>query len=164
MRRIQFSIATLLFLITGVAILCVLAKWERTFPYWTILPGILFVCACRCARRRKSADLAWGRLPRTAHDSSAELGSAAITHPYHPLRDQQFPVLKMRRVGGVDTLILRGTTGGTLAVPLAWTDRAEPCPWQAIGRNPPLFSAPSLSSLVELLGLLSAQDEKEGKS
>ena len=70
----------------------------------------------------------------------------------------------MRRIGGVDTLILRGTSGGTFAVPLAWTDRAEPDPWQIIGKNPPLFSAPSLASLVELLDLLSPQDEGEGES
>ena len=46
-------------------------------------------------------------------------------HPYHPLRGQQFPVLKMRRVSGVDTLILRGAGGETFAVPLAWTDAVD---------------------------------------
>jgi hypothetical protein len=92
-----------------------------------------------------------------------DLGSAAITHPYHPLRGQQFPLLKIRRIGGVETVILRGTDG-TFAVPLAWTDRAEPNPWQTIGRNPPLFSAQSLASLVELLGLLSARDDNGGKT
>jgi hypothetical protein len=92
------------------------------------------------------------------------LGSAAITHPYHPLRGQQFPLLKIRRIGGVETVILRGTSGGTFAVPLAWTDRAEPNPWQTIGSNPPLFSAQSLASLVELIDLLSARDDNGGKT
>jgi hypothetical protein len=92
------------------------------------------------------------------------LGSATITYPCHPSRGEQFPVLKTRRVGGVDTLILRGTSGGTFGVPLAWTDRAEPSPWEAIGKDPPLFSAQSLSSLVGLLDSLSSQDDTEGQS
>ena len=103
-------------------------------------------------------------MPRTAHDRRADLGSAAITHPYHPLRGQQFPLLKIRRIGGAETVILRGTSGGTFAVPLAWTDRAKPNPWQTIGRNPALFSAQSLASLVELLDLLSARDDNGGKA
>ncbi|MBN2560483.1 MAG: hypothetical protein JXQ75_06100 [Phycisphaerae bacterium] len=103
-------------------------------------------------------------MPRTAHNPSEELGSATITHPYHPLRGESFPVLKTRRVGGVDTLILRGTSGGTLAVPLAWTDWGELSPWEAIGRDPPLFSAQSLDLLVELLGSLSSRDDGEGQS
>jgi hypothetical protein len=105
-----------------------------------------------------------GRLSRTAHDHRLDLGSGAITHPYHPLRGQRFPVLKIHRIGGVDTVILRGTSGGTFAVPLAWTDRAEPSPWQTIGKSPPLFSAQSLASLVELLDLLSARDVNGGRT
>jgi hypothetical protein len=35
------------------------------------------------------------------------LGWAEIRHPFHPLRGQRFKVLKKRRIGGVDTLILR---------------------------------------------------------
>ena len=91
------------------------------------------------------------------------MGSAAITHPYHPLRGQQFPLLKIRRIGGVETGMLLGTDG-TFAVPLAWTDRAEPNPWQMIGKNPPLFSAQALASLVELVALFSARDDNGGKA
>jgi len=70
----------------------------------------------------------------------------------------------MRRIGGIETLILGGTSGGTFAVPLAWTDRAEPSPWRTLGIDPPLLSAPSLASLVELMDLLSARDDDGGKS
>ena len=54
------------------------------------------------------------------------MGWARITHPFHPFRDQQFLILKTRRVSGIDTLILRGSIAGTFGVPLAWTDRALP--------------------------------------
>jgi hypothetical protein len=90
------------------------------------------------------------------------LGSATITHPYHPLRGQSFVVLKARRVGGVQTLILRGAADDSFAVPLAWTDRAEPSPWTALKKFPPFLHAPHLSALVELLDLLSPPEDREG--
>ena len=91
------------------------------------------------------------------------MGSATIAYPHHPRVGQQFPILKTRRVGGVETLILR-TVDGTYTVPLAWTDRAEPSPWEALGKDPPIFSAPSLWALVELLDALSPHDAKESES
>jgi hypothetical protein len=60
MRRMQFSTATLFFLITATALLCAIAKLEHIIPYWIILPCILLACACHCAYRRKPADLTWG--------------------------------------------------------------------------------------------------------
>ncbi len=67
-------------------------------------------------------------------------------------------------MNGVDTLILRGTSGGTFAVPLAWTDQAEPSLWEVLEKDPPIFHAPFLWTLVELLGSLSTQDAKKGES
>jgi hypothetical protein len=104
------------------------------------------------------------RLEATAHDPSASSGSATIKHPYHPLHGNAFPVLKTRCVGGVDSLILRGTSGGTFGVPLAWTDLAEPSPWELLEKDPPIFSAPFLWVLVELIDSLATQDAKEGES
>jgi hypothetical protein len=92
------------------------------------------------------------------------LGSAVITHPYHPLHGQQFPVLKIRRTGGTDLLILRGTAGGTFAVRRDWTDRAGPAPWDILKKIPPFLYAPNLWTLVELLDSLSPQEEREGQS
>ncbi len=90
-----------------------------------------------------------------------ELGWVAIVHPYHPLRGREFPILKARRVAGFDTVILGGTEGGSFAVPLAWTDRALPSPWEALGKKPPCLSAPLLWALVEVVESLSQQDELE---
>src|SRR5436190_17916334 len=44
---------------------------------------------------------------RTALLANHPLGSAEITHPFHPRRGQRFVVLKVRRVSGVETLSLR---------------------------------------------------------
>ncbi|MBW2124010.1 MAG: hypothetical protein JRH07_19495 [Deltaproteobacteria bacterium] len=53
------------------------------------------------------------------------MGWAEITHPFHPLRSQRFPILKTRRVSGIDTLLLQGTSMGTFAVPREWTDQGD---------------------------------------
>ena len=62
------------------------------------------------------------RSARTTHISNESLGWAEVLHPFHPLRGQRFPVLKTRRVGGTETLILREPTRGSLAVRREWTD------------------------------------------
>jgi Family of unknown function (DUF5372) len=47
-------------------------------------------------------------------------------HPFHPLRGQQFIVLKVRMVSGVETLSLRHPDLGSFAMPRDWTDWAPP--------------------------------------
>ncbi len=59
-RRFQFSVVTALCLVTAVAILCALTRWEGGFPYGAVLPGILFVAACYFARWERPPELAWG--------------------------------------------------------------------------------------------------------
>ena len=54
------------------------------------------------------------------------MGSAEITHPFHPLRGQRFAVLKVRRVSGVATLSMRHAELGSFAVPQEWTDKGAP--------------------------------------
>jgi Family of unknown function (DUF5372) len=77
------------------------------------------------------------------------LGSATVTHPFHPLRGQCFVVLKVRRVSGVETLSLRHPDLGTFAMMRDWTDWAAPAP--AIGAPAILdaFGLIELSRLVE---------------
>ena len=50
------------------------------------------------------------------------MGWVTITHPFHPLTQQRFSVLKRRRVSGVETLIIRHPERGSLAVAQEWTD------------------------------------------
>jgi hypothetical protein len=54
------------------------------------------------------------------------LGSASITHPFHPLHGQRFSVLKIRRVSGAPVLSMRHGDLGSFAVPQDWTDRGAP--------------------------------------
>jgi uncharacterized protein DUF5372 len=74
---------------------------------------------------------------------------AVITHPFHPLRDQQFAVLKLRTVSGIELLSLRHPELGSFAVARDWTD------WAAPGTSPP---APHLALIIDADGLLALGD------
>jgi len=93
------------------------------------------------------------RLLRTAHWPGQPLGSAEITHPFHPLRGHQFVVLKVRKVSGVETLSLRHAERGSFAVPREWTDWAPPgTPSEPInGQQPLLFDVAGALALSELV-------------
>jgi hypothetical protein len=82
-------------------------------------------------------------------------GSARITHPFHPLAGQSFPILQGKRISGIDTPFLRGSDRGTFAVPREWTDQADPSPLAALGLPPTILEARCLLTLVELLQHLS---------
>jgi hypothetical protein len=81
------------------------------------------------------------------------LGSAKITHPFHPLRGHQFVVLKIRKVSGVETLSLCHAERGSFAVPRQWTDWAPPgTPSEPInGQQPLLFDVTGALALGELV-------------
>ena len=59
-------------------------------------------------------------------EERSPLGSAEVTHPFHPLRGQRFVVLKLRTVSGVETLSLRHADLGSFALPREWTDWGPP--------------------------------------
>jgi hypothetical protein len=92
---------------------------------------------------------------RTALRSRQPLGSAEVTHPFHPLRGHRFVVLKVRRVSGVDTLSLRHSELGSFAMPREWTDWAPPNAHVAPTDGKPLITdAFGLSALNELVASL----------
>ncbi|MGA7949794.1 MAG: DUF5372 family protein, partial [Thiobacillaceae bacterium] len=66
---------------------------------------------------------------------------------------------KERRVGGVDTLILRDTERGSFAIPKAWTNRAAPCPYETIGMTPGRLDIELLLDLVTLVEHLTTQSK-----
>jgi hypothetical protein len=55
-----------------------------------------------------------------------DLGWAEILHPFHPLKGQRFPVLKTRRVAGIDTLLLGHMERGSFSIAREWTDWGAP--------------------------------------
>ncbi len=89
----------------------------------------------------------------TALRPGQALGSAEITHPFHPLRGQRFAVLKIRKISGAERLSLRHAEMGSFAVRRDWTDWAPPGSLsEAANNNPPLvIDASGLLALSELV-------------
>ena len=79
------------------------------------------------------------------------MGSAEVTHPFHPLRGQRFVVLKLRRVSGVEMLSLRDSDLGTFAMNREWTDWAAPEAQAVTAATPLLIDAFGLVALAELV-------------
>jgi hypothetical protein len=89
------------------------------------------------------------------------LGWAEIRHPFHPRKGQSYLILKERRVGGVDTLILRDAESGSFAVAKEWTDRATPCSGGSIGMTAVYFEVDSLFDLITLMEQLTRRPKKD---
>jgi hypothetical protein len=111
----------------------------------------------RLARRDRGYK---GRSEQTALEHRPHLGWAEVRHPFHPLRGQRFEVLKERRIGGVDTLILRELERGTFSIAREWTNWADPSPYHLLGYPPCRFDAESLFDLVVLLEQLADPEQK----
>ncbi|WP_347338730.1 Y4bD/Y4pK family protein [Bradyrhizobium nanningense] len=88
---------------------------------------------------------------QTALQSNRPLGSAEVTHPFHPLRGQRFVVLKVRRVAGVESLSLRHAELGSFAMPREWTDWGSPDTQAAASAEPLYFDGFALLALAELV-------------
>jgi hypothetical protein len=77
---------------------------------------------CRAAGFRRGCFL-WvieslsARLRRSALRPGQPLGSAEITHAFHPVRGQRFVVLEIKEVSGVEILSLRRSEMGSLCCP-----------------------------------------------
>jgi hypothetical protein len=78
------------------------------------------------------------------------LGWVTVVHPFHPLRNQRFEVLKQRRVGGVETLIIRHAELGSRAIARAWTD------WAGTPLEEDPIQAISFDALRQLVTLVAA--------
>jgi Family of unknown function (DUF5372) len=81
-----------------------------------------------------------------------------ITHPFHPLVGQRFAILKVRKIAGQDVLSLYDQKRGSLAMPRAWTDQAEPSPYEGLPESAPILDVPCLLKLHELLRATSKND------
>jgi Family of unknown function (DUF5372) len=79
------------------------------------------------------------------------LGSAEITHAFHPLRGQRFAVLKVRRVSGIPTLSMLHAELGSFAVPQEWTDWTAPA---EAAELPLIADASGLMALAEMVDSL----------
>ncbi|MFC1612075.1 DUF5372 family protein [Myxococcota bacterium] len=102
------------------------------------------------------------RLGSTALDDSEVSDWAEITHPFHPLRGQRFPVLKSRKYAERDLLSLKGSHRGTVVVPRDWTDKADPDPYSGLERPAPILSFEHLCQLADLVTAIRRKSNRGG--
>jgi hypothetical protein len=88
------------------------------------------------------------------------LGSAEITHPFHPLRGQKFVVLKLRRVSGVATLSVRHPDLGSFALRQDWTDWSAPDAPAALQATSLMIDALGLVELAMIVESLSRDSKR----
>src|SRR5260370_3569631 len=127
------------------------------WPNWRLRSGRRRTDRSRsdeCSYRRPTANSGRWASPharRTALRSRQPLGSAEVTHPFHPLRGQRFVVLKLRRVSGVETLSLRHPDLGSFAMRREWTDWAAPDAGVAPAIEPIIIDPSGLVALADLV-------------
>ena len=85
-----------------------------------------------------------------------------VTHPFHPLREQQLPCLGERYNRYGTTLLLEAGDGAVYAVRPQWTDVIVPDPEIVLGGQRALFRVTDLLELVRLVDRLSGYDQPEG--
>jgi hypothetical protein len=74
-----------------------------------------------------------------------------ITHPFHPLRGQEFESVTFRHNWGEDRVYFHDQSGKLAAVPVSWTDYLPPDPFVAVSAGRSLFRFEDLIKLAELL-------------
>jgi hypothetical protein len=52
-----------------------------------------------------------------------------VTHPFHPLCEQEFEFVARRNSWGEDRVCFHDERGELKSLPAAWTDVVEPDPW-----------------------------------
>ncbi len=94
-----------------------------------------------------------------APDANGSAQLVRITHPFHPLFGQQFPLVTIRHNWGEDRVYYRDAAGQVACIPTTWTDVVAPDPVVVIsaGRSP--FR---LADLLELVRLATALKEEAG--
>jgi hypothetical protein len=75
-----------------------------------------------------------------------------ITHPFHPLSGQQFPLLAQRVAWGEPRVFFHDPLTGSLrSLPTAWTDLAPANPFVALAAQRAILRLVDLQALVRLL-------------
>ena len=80
-----------------------------------------------------------------------------VTHPFHPLFDQDLEFVKRRRNWRADRVYVFDADGKLLSLPVEWTDVVAEDPFVVVaeGRSP--FHTAGLLELAELVARMRAQ-------
>ena len=74
-----------------------------------------------------------------------------VTHPFHPWKGREFPLVNYRKNWGEARVFCQGDNDYLVSIPAGWTDVLPPDPLVAISRGRSPFRADDLLELAELL-------------
>jgi hypothetical protein len=90
-------------------------------------------------------------LSTTPYDTDGEL-IFTITHPFHPLFGQQFPLVAQRLAWGEARVFFHDpATGGLRSLPTAWTNLAPLDPFLVLAAGRTILRFTDLQMLIHLL-------------
>jgi hypothetical protein len=87
------------------------------------------------------------RTSQTAHSPRQHSGSLVVTYPFHPLAGRSLEILYSKRRGGGRVFVCDAGDGGSLTVPIEWTDRGP-------AADEVRLSPESLTELLVLVNVL----------
>lgn len=94
------------------------------------------------------------RLQSTTLEDSELSEWAEITHPFHPLCGEKFPILRSRKLEQRDVLSLKGSHRGTIIVPREWTDKADPNPYGCLDSPASILSYECLCAVADIVATI----------
>jgi Family of unknown function (DUF5372) len=77
-----------------------------------------------------------------------------ITHPYHPLFQEEFDLVQYRHNWGEDRVYFHAAGGDLTSIPANWTSLSSRDPFVAVAAGRSLFRIEDLLELVKLMGRL----------
>ena len=77
-----------------------------------------------------------------------------MTHPFHPLRGQEFELVDRRRTWGEDRVYYYDESGELKRLPAAWTSAAAPDPFVVAAQGRAVLRAEDLMPLRRIVGQL----------
>ncbi|MEX3953668.1 DUF5372 family protein [Paraburkholderia sp. EG287B] len=111
-----------------------------------------------CARQRSSRvrnELLFRRdlshRPSTARDPISDTQLVRVTHPFHPLRGQEFVLLERRCAWGEERVYFHDVSGRLRRLPASWTSVSAPDPFEVLSEGRSTFRVEDLLHLVGLI-------------
>jgi hypothetical protein len=90
--------------------------------------------------------------PITTPDGVDDASSFTVTHPFHPLAGQQFPLLAQRLAWGEPRVFfLDPASGQVRSLPTAWTSLAPPDPFRVLAVGRAILRLTDVRALARLL-------------
>ena len=124
------------------------------------LTGILVSPSGPNARRTR-----WHGYSNAPHDD-VEDRRFRVTHPYHPLFQQEFEVVSYRQSWGEDRVWFQDSKGQVHSLPTSWTDAGAIDPFVKVAAGRSLFRVTDLLELTNRIGACTTElagDSVKGK-